>query len=147
MKKLLLIFLALFCFTSVVKASDSDKPKEEMRKELREFKMKYLAQEMGLRNDQQQKFFQTYEAMQSEKHKVFSEARKYEKYVKKSPNATEAEYAKASKMMADAKIKEGEIDRKYDAIFSTFLSSKQIYKMKEAEVAFRKKMHEMRKKK
>ncbi|MCM1291046.1 MAG: hypothetical protein NC201_01595 [Prevotella sp.] len=147
MKKFALIIIAIICMAIPCFANQGEKPKEEMRKELREFKMKYLAQEMDLRSDQQQKFFQTYSAMQDEKHKIFSEARSFERKVKKNPEATDADYTKASKLMADAKIKEGEIDKKYDAIFAKFLTSKQIYKMKEAEKTFRQKMQEMRKNK
>ena len=46
--------------------------------------------------------------------------------------------------MTEAKEKDAEIEKKYDAIFSEFLTSKQVYKMKDAEEKFRNKMHEMR---
>lgn len=147
MKRYIILIVALICLAGAAFATETDKGKEDMRKELREYRIKFIAQEIGLRADQQQKFAQTYEAMLQEKHKVFSEARAFERKVKKSAHATDEDYSKAAQMMSSAKIKEGEIDRKYDAIFATFLSSKQIYKMKEAEQKFRQRLQEMRSKK
>lgn len=144
-RKILLVLIVCVSWTCISFAAENEKSKEEMRKELREFKMKYLAQELDLKGEQQKKFYQYYGAMMDEKHKIFKEAHDYNMRVKENPKAGEAEYAKASRMMADAKIKEGEIDRKYDAIFAKFLTAKQIYKMKEAEENFRQKIREMRK--
>ncbi|MBD5221544.1 MAG: hypothetical protein HDS70_04145 [Bacteroidales bacterium] len=146
-KKFIFLLLSLLLFAAPSFATESEKGRDEMRKELQEFKLKYLAQEMNLAPSKQQEFYQTYSAMQEEKRKVFKEAHAYKKALKKNENASDADYAKASKMMADAKIREGEIDKKYDAIFAKFLTSKQIYKMKEAEQKFRQKMREMKKKK
>ena len=49
--------------------------------------------------------------------------------------------------MLNAKEKDAELSKKYDDKFSKFLSPKQLYKMKEAEESFRRKMQEMRRKK
>ncbi|MBO4965618.1 MAG: hypothetical protein J6C81_05065 [Muribaculaceae bacterium] len=147
MKKILAILIAIVCFSLSAIAAEGEKGnRAEMRKELHEFKMKYLAQEMQLREDQQKRFFELYTAMCDEKHKVFSEARNSEKRLRQAKNATDADYAKASKVMSDAKIKEGEIERRYQEKFAQFLSQKQIFKMKEAEEKFRREMQKMRNK-
>ncbi len=49
--------------------------------------------------------------------------------------------------MTDAKAKDAEISKRYDEKFSRLLTAKQVYKMKDAEEGFRRKMHEMRHKK
>lgn len=116
----------------------------EMRKEVQEFKMKYLAQEMDLKSDQQKKFIEVYSKMNEEKSKVVKETRALEKKLAANPDASDEEYEKVSKAITEAKEKDAEISKKYDKEFSSFLSSKQIFKMKSAEEQFRKKMHEMR---
>lgn len=148
MKKILAILIAVIGFSVTATAGEGEKGnREDMRKELHDFKLKYLAQEMQLREDQQKRFFELYNAMWDEKRRVFSEARSYEKRLRNSKSTTDADYARASKMMSDAKIKEGEIERRYQEKFAQFLSQKQIYKMKEAEDKFRKEMQKMRNKK
>ena len=52
-----------------------------------------------------------------------------------------------SRLQTAAKEKDADIDRAYDAKFATFLSQRQIFKMKEAEDKFRAKMNEMKQKK
>lgn len=117
----------------------------EMAREVQEFKLKFLAQEMELRDDQQKRFFDLYNAMSEEKFKVFTEVRRLESQLKNNPNATEAEYAAVSDAITKAKARDAEIEKKYDDQFSTFLTKKQIFKMKAAEEKFRRKMHEMNK--
>lgn len=121
--------------------------KKDMIKELHEFKLKFLAQEMDLKENQQQKFFEVYSKMSDEKHKLFKETRSLERKVENNGNATDAEYEAASAAILKAREKDAAIERKYDEQFSTFLSAKQIFKMKNAEEKFRRKMHEMRKNK
>lgn len=122
------------------------KGKENIGKELLEFKIKYLAQEMDLKGEQQQRFAELYGKMTSEKRNIYRSAHQLQKKVKKDAKATEADYAKATEAMAQAKIKEGEIDKKYEDSFKKFLTSKQIYQMKQAESEFRKKLKELRSK-
>lgn len=126
-------------------AQEKSKDPKTMRKEILEFKMKFLAQEMDLREDQQKRFFDLYTQMSNEKAKLFRETRQLEKKI--DNNASEAEYEAVSRAITAAKEKDAEIDRRYDAKFSEFLTSKQLFKMKSAEKKFRQKMHEMRHKK
>ena len=137
----------LLVFAAIIPAFSQEKGKDHraMRKEITEFKMKFLAQEMDLKEDQQKRFFDLYSQMSDEKARLFRETRQLEK--KLDSNASEAEYEAVSKAITAAKEKEADIDRRYDAKFSEFLSSKQIFKMKSAEEKFRQKMHEMRHKK
>lgn len=124
------------------------KDKADKGKEVLEFKMKYLAQEMELSEDQQKKFFELYDNLDKDVRAIFKDVRVKEKKVKADgAKATEADYSDLNKARTDAKTKLAEIEKTYDAKFSTFLSKKQIVKMKEAESEFRKKMKEMHHKK
>lgn len=123
---------------------NKDKSREEMRKELREFKIKFMAQEMDLKEDQQKQFIEVYGKMSDERMQLFEKTKRLEHKIKKEGDASEEEYAKVSKALTEAKEKDTEIEKRYDAEFSKFLSSKQIFLMKSAEEKFRQKMSEMR---
>lgn len=147
MKKfLLLLSLSLFASLAVM-AQPKPGSHPGFWKDVQEFKLKFLAQEMDLKNDQKEKFIELYNKMSEEKMKNFSEIRSLEKKLKSNKHATEEEYAKVSDAITKAKIKDGEIEKRYDEQFSTFLSQKQIFKMKSAEDKFREKMSQMRHKK
>lgn len=144
MKKLTLLLLLIFAAVIPMSAQNKSKDRQAMRKEIHEFKLKFLAQEMDLREDQQKKFFDLYNQMTEEKVKVFRETKALEKKLTDSANASDAEYEAVSRAITAAKEKDAEIDRRYDEKFSQFLTPRQMFKMKAAEEKFRDKMHEMR---
>ena len=119
------------------------KSREEMRKEIDEFKRKFIAQEIELRDDQKKEFMDLYVQMDNERKKVFEQAKAAERNLKKNKSATDADYEAVSKLITEAKEKEAEIEKKYDVKFSKFLTCKQVYKIKSAEEKFRIKMQEM----
>jgi len=140
MKRLyILLFLAILAIVPAVAQSRHGNHRDDKRKELREYKMKYLAQEMELSEDDQKHFFEVYNQLSDERAAVKKQIRGLDRKVR-DKTATEADYDALNK----AKEKFAEIDKKYDAKFATFLTGKQIFKMKEAEAAFMKKMREMR---
>lgn len=145
MKRLLLIFslIAFICFGSFARGGD----RHGKGKEVLEFKMKYLAQELELNDEQQKKFFDLYQQRDAEFRQVFRDVKTAERKVKADgANATEADYSALNKVRTDAKSRLAEIEKAYDAKFATFLTKKQIVKMKECETEFRKKMREYHKK-
>lgn len=144
MRKLSLLLLLLAAVMLPVCAQQKGKDRDEMRKEIEEYKMKFLAQEMELKEDQQKKFFELYAQMSSERRKIFKEIKTLEKKIANSRNATDAEYKEVTDAINAAKDKDSAVVKKYDEKFSQFLSQKQIYKMKAAEEQFRKRMNEMR---
>lgn len=129
-------------FSASAQKKDSKAKREEMRKEMRDFKVKFIAQEIDLQESQSKRFVELYNQMSDEKDRLFHETRKMEKRIA-GGEATDEEYAQASRVLTEAKEKDAEIEKKYDAKFSTFLSAKQIFKMKGAEEKFRRKIHEM----
>lgn len=144
MKKFTLLLLLILAAVIPVLAQHKGKNHAAMRKEVQEFKLKFLAQEMELKEDQQKKFFDLYNRMTDEKIKVFKETKALEKKLSDTANASDAEYDEVSKAITAAKEKDAEIDKRYDEKFRQFLTPKQIFKMKAAEEKFRDKMHEMR---
>lgn len=144
MKQIYLIMLLIFAVCVPGFAQEKKKSKAEMRKELQEYKLKFIAQEIDLQEEQQKKFFEYYNQMDDERVKVFKETRSLEKKLKDSENATDEEYEKVSKALTEAKEKDAAIVKRYDEKFATFLSAKQIFKMKAAEETFWQKMREMR---
>lgn len=148
-KKILSLLLILL--TIVVAPAQNKKGHHsfntKMAKEVRDFKIKFLAQEMDLDESQATKFAELYTNMCDEKRAVFKEVRSLQKKIKDNKAATDRDYEIVSQAITNAKLKDAEIDKKYDEKFATFLSKKQIFKMKEAEEQFRKKMMDMRRKK
>lgn len=146
-KQLLLLILfisAAFFFQALAQPKRDPGPDPKMMKEITEYKMKFLAQEMDLKEDQKEKFVELYQKMSEERMQNFRRMRQLEDSLKE--NASEEDYKKASEGIADLKLADARIEKEYDAKFAKFLSQKQIYKMKEAEEKFRRKMHDMRQK-
>lgn len=146
MKRIILMLTMVILALSPVYAQKNGPKKDRaaMRKEMREFKIKYLCQEMELTDEQREKFVPLYNQMSDERWKIFREIKAQEKRMKKAKKVGEADYESALKVTTNAKEKSAEIERQYDAQFSKFLSAKQLYKMKEAEAQFVEKMRKMR---
>lgn len=143
MKKLILFTLIFMAFLPTY-AQNKKATRAEMMKEFREMKMKYIAQEIDIEDGKRSEFFELYSQMEDEKYKVFSAVKKTEKEVKSNKNATDADYERLSNQITQAKVKDAEISKIFDEKFSRILSPKQMFKMKEAEQNFRKKMDNMR---
>lgn len=149
MKRLILILSLLVGFVMVSSAQPHGKGKpekdhEKMKKELMEFKMKYLADEMDLKDDQKQEFFELYQSLEEQRGAIYRPVMEMRRKLKHDKNATEADYQKVTDAMNTANAESAELEKKYDEKFSEFLSQKQLYKLKEAEKSFREKLQEMR---
>lgn len=118
--------------------------REKQRKELTDFKIKYLIQEMELSADKQQAFENTYRQMENERFNLFRSVHKQVKAVKKRGEATDAELQEAADAMASLKKREGEMEYRYYQKFKKILSPEQLYIMKVAEEKFNRKVMEMR---
>lgn len=131
-------------FATVMAQDSGKRSKEEIFREVQEFKIKFLAQEMDLKEDQQERFVKLYSEMNQKRFACMKEARSLKKKLKKNPDATEEDYQKVTDSMNKAKAEAASIEKEYDEKFAEFLSQKQIFKMKSAENEFRQKMEEMR---
>lgn len=139
-----ILYIVFFCLLATIQVVAQEKKglTPEKRKEFREYKMKFLAQEMELKDDNRKRFFELYDELSNERFELRSEMHTINAKIKEN-KATEADYTRLNKL----KEQEGDLEKKYDAKFASFLSSKEIFKMKEAENVFRKKLHDMKSKK
>ena len=118
--------------------------KEKMVRDVQDFKMRYIAQEMDLSELQKKQFFEVYQEMSESKKECFQEAMLMERNLKKEKDPSDEEYLKVRNALNQANAKWAETEQQYDEKFSEFLTQKQIYKMKEAETSFRSKFEEMK---
>lgn len=138
-----LLIIMVISVSPAFAQKNKGKSRSEMRKEMSEFHLKFLAQEIDLKEDQQKAFFDTYKAMMDERGKVFHETRNLEKRLK-AGNASEQEYESVTNALTSAKEKDAAIEKKYDDKLGKILSPKQLYQLKEAEKKWRAKMQQMR---
>lgn len=146
MTRFLLFIFAIFTLTQAAVAEPKDEPNAEKLKELQEFKVKYLCQEMDLPADKQAEFSKLYMQYENERSTLFRELHKNFKHLSKSQSHTDVDYANAAEKMASAKSREGDLEMKYFNIFKTMLTPKQLYLMKRAEDKFDRKLGEMHRK-
>lgn len=139
-----LLFILVAVCAAVSPVSAQKKHKNDMHKEISEFRLKFVAQEIDLRADQRKQFVELYEKLMAERRAAFGEVRRLSKVLKEDKNPSEADYKALSDARNKAHAKAAEITARYDALFARFLSQKQILKMKDAEDSFRQKMMEMR---
>lgn len=139
-----LIFLFFTAISFAFPHEDDPLKRERMMKEVQEFKMKYLAQEMELSELQKKKFFELYEEMNESKKECYQEAVVMDRRLKEDKGASDENYQQVRNAFNEANAKWAEIEKQYDDKFAEFLSQKQIYKMKEAESNFRAKFDEMK---
>lgn len=145
MKRYILLILSLISLA--LYATDIPEPAEptaEKIKELREFKIKYLIQEMNLPADKQAEFIKVYTQYDNERTNLFREIYRKAKSIRKTADPGDAEYLSAAENMATAKQREGAIEHKYFNKFKTILSPKQLYTLKRSEQKFDRKLGEMR---
>lgn len=142
MKKYLLLLIFFLGVSAVAAAHPhGGKPDAGKLKELRDYKIKFLAQEIELSDDQKPKFVEVYNKLADERVANFEKMRAAEKKLK--GNLSDAEYKTQMDIVSEAKVRDAQIVKDYDAKFEKFLSAKQMYKMKEAEEKFRKRMKEL----
>lgn len=117
------------------------KDRDEWFREMLELKHDYLAKELALTKEQQQKFFPVYDSMENETLRMFDQTRALEKRVRqKGDKATDAELLKATDAMYNVKTREAQIERKYYTQFRKLLSPRQLFKLKRAERHFQRQM-------
>ena len=142
-----ILFLLVLVFTSVGIAfshEENHEKRDKMFREVQEFKMKYLAQEMDLSEVQKKKFFELYEEMCKSKKECYHDAVEMDRKLKEEKNPTDQEYQQVRNAFNESNTKWSDIEKQYDDKFSEFLTQKQMYKMKEAEQSFRTKLEEMK---
>lgn len=145
---LISIFTFIIAIVTAIPGYACGEPRPEdgqWRKEMRDFKLKFLAQEMDLRQDQQKQFFMLYTQMSDEKEALMkSTSQTVQRVIKLGNGATDADYTAASEALIKAREQELAIDRKYEEKLRSLLTPRQLFKLKEAEKAFRDRLRNMR---
>ena len=143
----LTLALALFSFTVYAQKDGGGKKNAEMVKELQEFKIKYLIQEADITKEQQPEFVKIYTELNNAKLALIKANHESLKALKAKNSPTDEDYYKVAEEIAKGKTAEGAIDMKYYQQFKKLLTPKQLFKLKEAELKFNRKMMQMRDKK
>lgn len=145
MKRYFFLVLLIVVGATCLYAGPKGEPKDaaEMKKEIRDFKIRFIAQEIGLRDDQRARFTETYSRMMDEEDAIFSELTRLRNELNDAKNASDAQYQAISTAMTNGKARGAALEKKYDALFAQFLTPRQVYQMKEAEMKFRRKMEQM----
>ena len=152
MKRLLAIvmLIAVALGTTALYAQDKKKhggkSHAEMRKEMRDYKLKFLLQEMDLKDDSdtKAKFSELFIEHFETQGKLFKEKRQAKKALEAKSNPSDADYQAYQKVEKSVKEREQAADRQYRGNLEKILSPKQRYKLQQAEDKFRDKMQEMR---
>lgn len=140
MKKQILILFSLIL--SLAAFAQKGGNWEAKIKEIQEYKIQYLIQEMDLPSDKQAEFTRLYTAYDNARTALFRSFMQQDKAMKAKENPSEADYAEAAQAMATAKLREGELENSYYLQFKQMLTPKQLYNMKRAENRFEHKLRE-----
>ena len=148
MKKFCLVFFSIFFFLPCI-YSQSDNYVEnrdidKLRQEMRDFKLKYLAKEIDLKDDQKQEFIELYDELETKRAEIYKPVRTLERKIRKDgENASDEDYKKLTSEINKANQINSKLETEYNEKFSKLLSQKQIYKLRDAENNFRVKLEIM----
>lgn len=128
--------LLLFVMLGAALGCSAQNDRNQWMSELRQYKRAYFTKELNLSREQEQKFFQLYEAMEDETRQIDDESRAMEKRVADAEDASDLEYEKATEALYDAKVKQAEVERSYMDKFVPILSRRQLFMLKGVERKF-----------
>lgn len=133
----LILLLALFVATvaNAQSPAPADKDVSQWIKDVREYKHSFLAKELGLSREQQNKFFKVYDAMDDEIAQLNSDTRRMEKRISdmKGEDVSDLEYDAATDALFNLKAKEAEIELEYLPQLREVLTRQQLFNLKNAE--------------
>lgn len=140
MKKSVLLLIGFFLALGTFSASAQEQDDNTSRwlNEVREFKHSFLARELDLSREQQQKFFPIYDSMEDELGKVNADIRAISRRISslEPSEVTDTDYDMAIQAIYEAKGKEAEIEQRYLPEFKEVLTKQQLFKLKGAEQRF-----------
>ncbi len=135
MKKYILFILIAAILPIASFAQDNNH--KQWWKEMQEYKMNFIAKEIGLSEEQKEKFFPIYNEMEAAIFKLNKETRELEKKISSNKqDVSDIEYEKAAEAMFELNAKEGSIEESYFTKFQSVLTPKQLFKLKIAERKF-----------
>lgn len=139
------IFIAFFALLLTVLPAQArgqeDADRVQFKKELREYKHRFIARHLELTKEQEEPFFELYDKMEDETAKITNETRELERKISESGDeVTDLEYDTATDALFELKVKEGDIEKSYLDKFRTVLTKKQLFMLKSVERNFNKEL-------
>lgn len=138
MKRLVLTFTVIAAIILTATQAFAQEPQKKAQRQqwmnnMIQSKTEYVVKEIGLNENVRTKFEKQYMAMCHEMAKLGRDTRNLERSISKKENPSDLEYEKCAEAMSEFKIKEGNIEMKYFNQFKTYLTKKQLFKLKIAE--------------
>ena len=149
MRRIFTLIIGMLMFIPVFAQNKHERTEDHSRmiQEYREYKMKLIAQELDLKGETRNKFFETYQQMCNERGPVMHKLGEARRKIKYQKNLSEEEYEQINRQMTECRDEAANIEKKYFEKFGTFLTQKQIYEMKTVEDRIHTKAKELKKKK
>ena len=130
------VFISLNA-NSLAHAQDNDKPSTgKWMEEVRNFKHDFIIRETAMTNEQSKVLMPLYTEMEDKIYQANKDARAKEKEVAMNPEASDDDYLNAATALSQVKSIEAEIQNHYFKLFSSILSPKQMFLLKQAENKF-----------
>lgn len=142
MQRIITVFILCLslavCSTASAQNKGQKRPdRKEWFKQMRCYKHDFMAKELSLTKEQQEKFFPLYDEMEGQIHKIQRESMMLERKINSSSaSVSDLEYEKAAEAMAEVKGKEAAVEERYFAKFKGVLTAKQLFELKQAERKF-----------
>lgn len=114
--------------------ADRAERQQKWREQLREYKHKYLVQDLNLSAEQQDKFFPLYDEMTDRLETLNNEAREIQQKIKGDAKLSDVALDAYSRRLFEQKQLESEIELEYYDKFKTILTSKQLARLKLTEM-------------
>ena len=143
-KKIIVFLLVMLSCCIYSSAQKKCAPDPKMWKEIQDFKLEFMSQEMELDKEQQKKFYELYNEMWEKKKVIFNEIKTTENNLENRKEVGEKDYEEASAKIESLRHKDYTLTKEYDKKFEKFLTKRQMYKMRIAEDKFRRRMQQMK---
>lgn len=108
--------------------------------EIRQYRRTYMAKELGLSREQQNKFFPLYEEMEAQTSQIDEDVRVMESRLNEAQDVTDLEYEKCAEAMYDAKVRQADIEKNSMEKFKDVLTRKQLFDLKRVERQFQREL-------
>lgn len=113
-----------------------DAGRDKVLSEMRTYKHRLIAKELGLDKEQEKAFFPVYDKMDDQLQQIGAETRDLERNVMENADATDTEIEAAAAAVYSQKQREGKVEAEYYEQFREILSPRQLLKLKSAERKF-----------
>lgn len=141
MKKLFISLIFILSAIILPLCSQAQQPTGNERrawmKEMQQYKHDFISKKLSLTDEQKDKFFPLYDAMDKDIRNVQKETEElYRQTSKKEGKVSDIEYEKAAEAIYELKGRENQIEMRYFNDFKKILTPQQLFLLKDAERDF-----------